>query len=146
MNHILISSDSQTDDEKAFYAEEAERKQWQRWAIYAAEVERNRRMAVLAELEEEETKERVRRQQWAIAAIETERQERIQEHFLEAMASSIWFADTISNMNLDYEVVCPYAHLGCAHVCLRTELAAHVDKECKFRNLDSVKNATSEQG
>jgi hypothetical protein len=150
-NHIhssqaLISSDYHTDDEKAFFAEEAERKQWQRWAIYAAEVERNRRMAVLAELEEEEKKERVRRQQWAIAAIETERQARIQEHFVEAMASSIWFADTISNINLEYEVVCPYSHLGCRHTCLRTELANHVDNECKFWNLDTVENATSAEG
>ena len=53
-----------------------ERVQWQRWAMYAAEMERNRRISVLREMEVEEQREREERRRWAIEAIEKERQER----------------------------------------------------------------------
>ena len=76
--------------------EDESRRQWQRWATYAAEMERDRRVAVLREMEVEEERERAVRREWAIGAIEKERVERIGDAFLRSMTSSTWFADTIS--------------------------------------------------
>jgi hypothetical protein len=58
--------------------ESEERAQWQRWAAYASEMERDRRVAVLLEMQVEEEREREARRAWAINAIEEERQDRIQ--------------------------------------------------------------------
>jgi len=114
-----------------------ERAQWQRWAMYAAEMERNRRISVLREMEVEEQREREERRRWAIEAIEKERQERIQNQFLHSMTSSTWFADTISAFNDEYDIVCPYSHLGCDHICKRSSLEAHI-ASCKYRNFDAI--------
>lgn len=53
-----------------------ERAQWQRWAMYAAEMERNRRISVLREMEVEEQREREERRRWAIEAIGEEERKR----------------------------------------------------------------------
>ena len=103
----------------------------------AAEMERARRVAVLAEMEAEEENERQVRRAWAINAIEEERQDRIQAQFLETMASSTWFADTISTFVSDYEVVCPYTHLGCQTTCKRNDLQDHI-VSCEYHNHDDV--------
>ncbi|GMH63327.1 hypothetical protein TL16_g03684, partial [Triparma laevis f. inornata] len=121
-----------------------ERVQWQRWAMYAAEMERNRRISVLREMELEEERERQERRAWAIEAIEKERQERIQNQFLRSMTSSTWFADTISAFSEDYEIICPYSHLGCEVTCQRKHLEAHI-MTCKYRNVDSVNKSDGDQ-
>ena len=53
------------------------------------------------------------------------------------MTSSTWFADTISAFSEDYEIICPYSHLGCEVTCQRKHLEAHI-VTCKYRNVDSV--------
>jgi hypothetical protein len=60
------------------------------------------------QVEDEERGEREARQAWALHAIEEERQRRTGEQFLEAMATTAWFADTISSFCAEYEIVCPY--------------------------------------
>ncbi|CAM9176973.1 unnamed protein product [Chrysoparadoxa australica] len=111
--------------------EVVERRRWQEWAIAAADQERLRRMTVLAELEEEAAKERKVRREWAVHAIEEEQRRRVSQDFLTAMATTAWFTDTISGFCEDYEVVCPYSHLGCRHICLRNELEKHL-KLCEM--------------
>lgn len=98
-------------------------------AIAAAEEERRRRMR---EREEEEYGERRTRQAWALNAIEEERRRRMSQYFLDAMATTAWFGDTISSFCAEYEIVCPYSHLGCRHICLRNDLERHLQAECVF--------------
>lgn len=52
--------------------------------------------------------------------------------FLLSIQDSSWFQGTISTVDLDYEVVCPYSSLGCRHICLRTELDKHLAENCNF--------------
>jgi hypothetical protein len=65
-------------------------------------------LLLLHQVEDEERGEREARQAWALHAIEEERQRRTGEQFLEAMATTAWFADTISSFCAEYEIVCPY--------------------------------------
>lgn len=51
--------------------------------------------------------------------------------FLLSIQDSSWFQGTISAVELDYEIVCPYSSLGCRHICLRTSLERHL-AECRF--------------
>ena len=52
--------------------------------------------------------------------------------FLLSIEGTNWFQGTISSVDLDYEIVCPYSSLGCRHICLRTELDKHLAKDCRF--------------
>ena len=70
------------------------------------------------------------RRAWAAAAIAAEHRVRVSQQFLAAMTNSLWFTDRFVSSRaaaLDqYEIVCPYAHAGCAVVCPRRDLAAHL--------------------
>lgn len=52
--------------------------------------------------------------------------------FLLSIQGTNWFQETISSVDLDYDVVCPYSSLGCRHTCLRTELEEHLANNCRF--------------
>lgn len=52
--------------------------------------------------------------------------------FLLSIQGTNWFQGTISTVDLDYEICCPYSSLGCRHICLRTELDKHLAKDCQF--------------
>lgn len=115
------------------YLEElAEKRRWQNWAVHAAELERQRRIAELKKLEDEEERERISRRRWALAAIEEERRQRISQQFLNVLTNTQWFNETISSFSENYEVLCPYHQLGCKVTCNRRDLEQHLE-ECEFR-------------
>lgn len=119
-------------DSDDFEHEKIERKRWSRWAVHAAEIERQRRIKLLQEIDEEEDRERKARCLWAIVAIEQERNERVYHQFLMSLTSTQWFNETISPSNLsDYELTCPYFKLGCDWIGLRSHLANHLES-CVF--------------
>lgn len=70
------------------------------------------------------------RRAWAAAAIEAEHRVRVSQQFLAAMTNSLWFTDRFVSSSAatleTYEIVCPFAHAGCAVVCPRRGLAAHL--------------------
>jgi len=111
--------------------ENIERARWSQWAIKAAEIERQRRVAALEALDRESDRERRARIDWAIEAIERERSERITNQFLSSLTATNWFNETISVYHEDYALVCPYYRLGCRDVCTRKSLDNHL-KECIF--------------
>jgi len=55
---------------------------------------------------------------------------RVSEQFLAAMTNSLWFTNRFVACSAatfeKYEIVCPYAHAGCAVVCPRRDLEAHL--------------------
>ncbi|KAJ8600197.1 hypothetical protein CTAYLR_001987 [Chrysophaeum taylorii] len=108
---------------------------WASWAVSAAEAERARRIVALAELEEEELRERLRRRAWAARAILAEQRRRVGPDFLLATANTRWFEEMVGarTWNDDYEIVCPYASLGCRHAGPRSTLAHHLCA-CRYRN------------
>lgn len=114
-----------------FLQEQRERKKWTLWAIKAAENERNRRIQILHEIDEEQKKERLIRCEWAKNAIEYERYDRISQQFLLSMTSTNWFNETISTYSEDYELVCPYVRFGCGVTCNRSTISQHL-RNCQF--------------
>lgn len=126
-----LVSKQQTQIVSEYESEAAERKKWSEWAMYAAEMERRRRMLILDEMDKAELRERQKRQLWAASAIERERNERMSTQFLANLTSTNWFNETISTYTRDYDVVCPYYKLGCREVCRKTDIERHM-KGCKF--------------
>jgi predicted nucleotidyltransferase len=110
-----------------------ERRRWSQWAIHAAEMERQRRMRAMKEIDDENDRERKARAKWAIEAIEHERNERVYHQFLMSLTSTNWFNETISSHYAmeDYEVVCPYYKLGCTKTCKRSNLEKHL-QDCQY--------------
>ena len=55
---------------------------------------------------------------------------RVSEQFLAAMTNSLWFTNRFVACSAatfeKYEIVCPYAHAGCAVVCPRRDLEEHL--------------------
>ncbi|CAM9912128.1 unnamed protein product, partial [Scytosiphon promiscuus] len=117
--------------------EVAERKRWQEWARHAAEHERQRRIKILEGMDREENRERLARRAWALSAMDEEQRRRGSQEFLLSIQGTNWFQGTISTVDLDYEICCPYSSLGCQHICLRTELDKHLARDCRFNRPES---------
>lgn len=118
-------------EENDFIIEELERKSWGEWALQASEIERQRRISILKEIEVQQECERNARRKWAIEAIEKEQNQRISDNFLATLSSTRWFHEIISTYQGDYELVCPYYSVGCRELCRRSTLTNHI-KECSF--------------
>ncbi|CBN74279.1 conserved unknown protein [Ectocarpus siliculosus] len=129
-NWPLDSGDELLSDENE--SDVAERRRWQQWAKHAAEHERQRRMKILEGMDREEHRERLARRAWALSAMDEEQRRRGSQEFLLSIQGTNWFQGTISTLDLDYEICCPYSSLGCRHICLRTELDKHLAKDCQF--------------
>ncbi|CAM9492407.1 unnamed protein product [Sphacelaria rigidula] len=83
-------------------------------------------------MDREECRERLARRAWALSAMDEEQRRRAGQQFLLSIEGTNWFQGTISSVDLDYEVACPYSSLGCRHICLRTELEDHLAKGCRY--------------
>jgi DNA polymerase sigma len=131
LNQEWALSKHRVTEESEFLAEENERRKWGAWAMAASEIERQRRINMLTEMDAMDEQERQRRRKWAINVIEREQNDRISDHFLATLSSTSWFNETISSFHEDYELVCPYYRLGCRVHCKRSTIAAHL-KECAY--------------
>ena len=62
---------------------------------------------------------------------QAEQKDRIGQQFLAAMSNTIWFNENfVYKYGEEYDIVCPYAHAGCACVCPRKDLEDHL-KQCR---------------
>lgn len=113
------------------------RRMWSDWAIFAAEVERKRRIQLWEAMEEEQLQEREAMGKLAISLMETERSQRMTQHFAIDTANSNWFnamflsLESAGSMSLmDYEIKCPYHYRGCEASCRRSTLSHHLKYDC----------------
>ena len=131
-SHVFLLPLVPQEDE--LIAEALERKKWGMWAMHAAEKERQRRISALEEIDAAQELERQARARWALEAIEKERHDRVSNQFLNSLASTNWFNETIDKgrYSEDYELVCPYYRMGCKQSCRRSTLEKHLQQECYF--------------
>ena len=122
------------------------RVQWARWARWASDRERERRVGVMREIEEEERRERERRREWARAEVEKERKRRVEEGMWGNLTESTWFISLTTPQHTEkYLVVCPYSPLGCDKVVMRDEIEDHMSV-CEWRGKDVVEEGGQEEG
>jgi len=115
-------------------SEDLERARWQAWAVHVMELERDRRLQELEQIEERAEEEQQQRRSWAIRMVMQEQANRVQEMFLQEVVNTQWFDSILSTYEESYEVMCPYSMLGCQFRCKLEELDDHF-LVCEFCDL-----------